>query len=162
MLNKIIQAFIEKKLNLEAYLFELNNLKNTTTDDNLNNLVAQYDQSQSDELMNALLILWLIKENALDNFIKQDHIYASFIKDLMDDVGSRMVQSIKIMDDILFGQINDYFLLINSTAKTKKFILPNILVNKEVDCYNCNDEMKLSDYLVIPDNSFYIIKIKEK
>lgn len=162
MLNKIIQAFIEKKLNLEAYLFELNNLKNTTTDDNLNNLVAQYDQSQSDELMNALLILWLIKENALNNFIKQDHIYASFIKDLMDDVGSRMVQSIKIMDDILFGQINDYFLLINSTAKTKKFILPNILVNKEVDCYNCNDEMKLSDYLVIPDNSFYIIKIKEK
>lgn len=162
MLNKIIQAFIEKKLNLEAYLFELNNLKNTTTDDNLNNLVAQYGQSQSDELMNALLILWLIKENALNNFIKQDHIYASFLKDLMDDVGGRMVQSIKIMDDILFGQINDYFLLINSTAKTKKFILPNILVNKEVDCYNCNDEMKLSDYLVIPDNSFYIIKIKEK
>ena len=160
IIEKLIEDFINLKIDLIDYLLKLDHLEIINKDEFQNFIINYKNTTKMDEKMNALLILWFYKYE-LFKYIKDDsNPYLSYINDLTKDIKNMDLEFLEVGKHNLITRIDNFYFIINHNTREINLILPPELQEKTVFCYNCNDEMVLEKELILPEFSFYALCIE--
>lgn len=156
-LNTIINDFIENKISIPKYIDMLSHLDISKNE--LNLYINNFNSTNNmDERMNAILILWFVKHQDLS--FKGDNIYIKYLKNITSEISNINPQIIFINNTSMITYIDDFYFIINHNSSEAKVLLPKEIQYKTLYCYNCNDDMELEETIIIPEFSFYALKVE--
>lgn len=155
-LKDIIHYFIYKKIDIPTYIYHINN--SDISKHELNSFLKTVKETTlMDERMNALLILWFFKYNDFDFSYKTP--YLTYMYEIISEINNIDPQVIKVDRSYIITKVDNFYFIINHNDEENNIFLPKELQNTCVYCYNCNDDMNLTDSILLPEFSFYALRI---
>ena len=159
-IEKLIEDFVNLKIDLIDYLLKLEHLEITNKGEFQNFIINYKETTKMDEKMNALLILWFCKYELFKDIQYDSNPYLLYINDLTKDIKHIDLEFLEVGKHNLITKIDNFYFIINHNTREINMTLPPELQEKTVFCYNCNDEMILEKELLLPEFSFYALCIE--
>lgn len=159
-IEKLIEDFVNLKIDLIDYLLKLEHLEITNKGEFQNFIINYKETTKMDEKMNALLILWFCKYELFKDIQYDSNPYLLYINDLTKDIKHIDLEFLEVGKHNLITKIDNFYFIINHNTREINMTLPPELQEKTVFCYNCNDEMILEKELFLPEFSFYALCIE--
>ncbi len=155
MLKEVINNFIDNNLNVKDFIKIINNL-NKTDIEYIYNIT---DDLYQDQMMNAIIIIWLLKYNMINLNSDLSNPYLNYLNELSDDFNIQEVKFLKITNYTITAKIitnnHPLYIIINHSNDDCTINVPLEIIGQKLFCRNCNHDMILSETIELPEYSFY-------
>lgn len=150
--------FKNNNLSISNLLNELI-IVNKTNKEEITSLFYYLESDESDEAMIVSLLIWCLFDSPFKSCLDSQNSFYRFLLSInvSSDFYSTNITVLEKEKTMLMIQKGDYLIIVNPTDNNIKCILPTKYQNKTLFCENCNEEIRVSDSLIVPENTFYII-----
>lgn len=123
-----------------------------------------FTEYNPDMVMLTYIYLWLFpnKINKEFKLIGADNMYLNFLKAIITEMDYQY-KNISVVNynlNYIIYLLNDTYLIINITNLDININLPSSLINKKVNCINCNESYILEDKIKLYPYGFYLFKLE--